>query len=380
MSSTNKRIGFLIIDEHSGKGGLENVLINVVNGLKKMGISSTILMQRAPLDLSFIDYFDEVHLMPPLTMPKIYRALPKFLKHHLWKKDLAQQCFSFISPHKIDALVILNISYGLLRTLPALYRYKKIFPKVPIIAWPHGSLKAIDDRILYKLQKNNSIFDHYFAISSGIQEELQIFFNTNQVSLVHNPIADTTSTIKRNPQRLLYIGRVNSAGKRVKELLEILTNVQGKWHLDIIGGADSEHEEKIFLQTIIDLNLQAKITFHGWNDNPWSLVNEAGALLLHSISEGFPSVLIEAMKRGIPCIASDCPTGPNEIIREGKNGWLYGVNDTNLCLNIIQEIITGSRQLPSPEEVVESVNYFAEEDMLLNFKNRLIQEIQKHEA
>lgn len=377
---TNTHIGFLIIDEHSGKGGLENVLINVVNGLQKTGISSTIFMQLPPQDLNFIKNFKDVRLMETLTTPAQHKFLPKFLRHQLWKKNFSRQCFSFISPQKIDALVILNISYGLLRTLPALYRYKKNFPNIPIISWPHGSLKIIDKQVLYKLQKKNTVFDHFFAISSGIQKELQVLFNTDKVTLLHNPIANANSIIKRNPKKLLYIGRVNSKGKRVKELLEILAKIQGEWHLDIIGGASSKQEEQDFLQIIIDLQLQQKVTIHGWNDDPWSLVYEAGALLLHSTSEGFPSVLIEAMKRGIPCISSNCPTGPNEIIRNDENGWLYEVNDSDQCHHIIQGVIDGSRILPPPKQVIESVSYFSEERMLLNFKDALLNEIQKHEV
>ncbi len=47
------------------------------------------------------------------------------------------------------------------------------------------------------------------------------------------------------------------------------------------------------------------------------------ALLLTSAFEGFPMTLLEAMSYGIPCISSDCMSGPRDMIKPGLNGELY---------------------------------------------------------
>ena len=49
--------------------------------------------------------------------------------------------------------------------------------------------------------------------------------------------------------------------------------------------------------------------------------------LLTSDYEGMPNSLMEAMGAGLPCIATDCPTGPSELIEDGKSGFLVPVGD-----------------------------------------------------
>ena len=49
--------------------------------------------------------------------------------------------------------------------------------------------------------------------------------------------------------------------------------------------------------------------------------------MLTSKFEGLPNVLIEAQSKNIPIISSDCPTGPKEILLQGKLGDLFKVGD-----------------------------------------------------
>lgn len=63
-----------------------------------------------------------------------------------------------------------------------------------------------------------------------------------------------------------------------------------------------------------DLGLEEDIRFLGYRDNPYQYIARSKMFLLSSITEGFPNVLIEAMACGVPVIASDCKTGPREIL------------------------------------------------------------------
>lgn len=368
-------VGFLVVDKHEGRGGLEKVLVDVVQGLQERGVNTTVLMLQRPDNQNYLNSFENIFSMD--IHPNYYNAfLPKFLQRQIWKRSFKKEAKNFLFDNlrtlKLDALIVLNISKNFLRILPVIEEIKKDYPQLPIIAWPHISFRTLNNK---KLQKNKAImrvFDRVFAISGGMKSEMEDMYSLENIDLLYNPIKPVDEYPKRNIKRLIYLGRINDSRKRVNSLVRLFTQLKGDWTLDIIGGSGNEEMDIKFQQYINSLGLHEKIIFHGWVDDPWSKVKEAGVLLLNSTFEGFPLVLLEAMVRGIPCVSSDCATGPNEIIRTDINGWLYPVNDEGKCLNIIQKIIDEKLTLPSREQVVASVTSFSEDVVIDNFKKNII--------
>ncbi len=60
----------------------------------------------------------------------------------------------------------------------------------------------------------------------------------------------------------------------------------------------------------------------GYVENPLAYFRHAGVFVLSSLVEGMPNVLVEAMMCGCTPVATDCPTGPRELLQGGQIGYL----------------------------------------------------------
>lgn len=139
---------------------------------------------------------------------------------------------------------------------------------------------------------------------------------------------------KKNHLKLINIGRLVDQ----KDQLTILKAVHyalkknKKVQLLIIGKGEKKRELEEYIKKN---NLSKNIKLIGYKKNPFKYIRAADIFVLSSKFEGLPNVLIESifLKRGI--ISSNCPTGPNEILKNGKYGDLFEIGDYKTLGNII---------------------------------------------
>ncbi|MHA1410840.1 MAG: glycosyltransferase, partial [Candidatus Odinarchaeia archaeon] len=91
----------------------------------------------------------------------------------------------------------------------------------------------------------------------------------------------------------------------------------------------------------LELSINKLVDFVGFKSNPYSWIAKADLFVLASDTEGFPVVILEAMACGVPIISTDCLSGPNEIITNGKNGILVPVDNEKVLkdqmLNLLND-------------------------------------------
>lgn len=106
---------------------------------------------------------------------------------------------------------------------------------------------------------------------------------------------------------------------------------------------------------IREYNIESKVSFLGFKENPSRYMAEADVLVLNSTSEGFGNVLIEAMTAGCPVVSTDCPGGSREILQDGEFGKLVPVNNHK---KLAAAIINTVKNKPIKKNLKERGNYF----------------------
>lgn len=158
------------------------------------------------------------------------------------------------------------------------------------------------------------------AVSEGVATDLSRNFGVarDRVTVIGNAIdAARLRTLAAQPAPfelpedfILGMGRL-VPNKNFALLLDAYADVPGAPPLVLLG----EGAEEANLRAQADrLGISDRVVFAGFVANPYPVVAKARALVSASRAEGFPNTLVEALALSCPVIATDCPSGPAEIL------------------------------------------------------------------
>ena len=152
--------------------------------------------------------------------------------------------------------------------------------------------------------------------------------------------AEAGAPAERRPAagaRLVAAGRL-SREKRFDLLLEALAGLDGSVPVEAVicgEGAQRESLERAAAQ----LPGHVRLRLPGFVDNPFAWMASADLFVLSSDVEGLPNALVEAQGLGIPAVATDCPTGPGEIVAHASTGLLVPRGDAAALRRAIAELL-----------------------------------------
>ena len=131
-----------------------------------------------------------------------------------------------------------------------------------------------------------------------------------------------------------------------------------KVKLIILGEGSMRFE----LQNLInELGLELVVELKGHVENPLKYFRNANVFVLSSYVEGLPNVLVEAMTCGCTPVSTDCPTGPREVLKNGKYGYLVPMHDPVSMAKGIDEAL----KFPiSKNLLLEAVKPFSEDAVI----------------
>ncbi|WP_129792157.1 glycosyltransferase [Sphingosinicella sp. CPCC 101087] len=170
------------------------------------------------------------------------------------------------------------------------------------------------------------------AVSQGVADDLARLFAVprDRLAVIANPVdgdalrtraAEPGTAVPERPY-VVAMGRLTE-NKNFPLLIDAFTGAGVEGRLVILGeGPDREALER----RIGELGMTGRILLPGFADNPFPLIAAADCYVLSSNAEGFPNGLVEAMAIGVPVIATDCPSGPAEILAQRPTGATAGLD------------------------------------------------------
>ena len=118
-------------------------------------------------------------------------------------------------------------------------------------------------------------------------------------------------------------------------LLKAYNEIKNEINCNIVlmGGGDQKDQ---LLDYAKKNNFEKNLFIYNFKKNPYPYLLKSDILILTSRTEGLPNVLIEALALKKFVISTKCPTGPKEILLNGKAGFLVKIDDYKDLANKIK--------------------------------------------
>lgn len=193
----------------------------------------------------------------------------------------------------------------------------------------------------------------------------QLHINPEKLVHIYNPIHNSTSdrSYDMSSHKIIAVGRLTYQ-KNFDRLINLAARfLPGTdWSLDIYGTGE---DRKALTQLIQEKNLTEQVHLMGQVNDLYDRYPLYAFQVMSSRYEGFPMSLLEGATHRLPLVSFDIPTGPNEIIEDGKNGFLVNKQNDNQMVSCIQQLMENAtlRQTMS-DNAYHMVQKFSLNDIL----------------
>lgn len=354
-------------------GGIEKTLIQQLSFFRPPQYDVTLVVTYAmgPLEVLRAEIPTYVKVKYLIESPrllwtkrlKVQGKLPRSLKIYdellqpLRKKQQLSAIKGLLS--STDVIVDFDLTLG--------YALKNIPCKK--IGWLHFSPDHYhrgNPRKLQRLGEKLNQYDQIVMISDAMLDRARTIYPHLQRKLIriYNSLDREILYTKKNdfseilpPERALlkrpYIfsaARLEETQKDFTTLLKAYALILWKVSQDLVIAGDGRHKTQLE-ELAKDLGISHRVHFLGFKKNCYVWLDNCDVFVLSSHFEGLPTVLIEALMFHKKLVATDCPTGPREILNDGKCGQLVPVKNPEKMAEALLAACTGS--LPLNEELLE---------------------------
>jgi glycosyltransferase involved in cell wall biosynthesis len=191
--------------------------------------------------------------------------------------------------------------------------------------------------------------DIRIAVSKGVADDLAQVgkLNRSSFSVIYNPTAESQSLLqninadpwsKFSGKRIISVGSFKPQKDHATLIRSFSLLVTHQSATLVILG---EGKLRPDLERLInELGLSDHVVLPGFMNDPYPWYLGADLFVLSSRWEGFGNVVVEALQCGIPVVSTDCPSGPNEILEDGRYGRLVPVGDKIALAKAMSDALT----------------------------------------
>lgn len=220
------------------------------------------------------------------------------------------------------------------------------------IVWQHTALSkeknllrmkkrlAKYDKVILICDEMKNMYVEFFPELKNKFERLYNFLDLKRIEKMKEDKTELSLEDKKmiKEKYCIKVARLDFP-KDFDTLIEAFNILNGKnitEKLYIIGEGE---QRKDITKKIKELRLEEQVFLLGKKSNPYIWMKNADIFVHSSKREGFPAVLLEAMACEKMVISSECPTGPKEILENGKDGELYPVGSSKVLAQKLEEYL-----------------------------------------
>lgn len=248
--------------------------------------------------------------------PEVDRGAPwiKFLRKRRWLPQRVRQ----VSP---DVILTFGERYNAFVILSLRHLGVPIFAGNR--ATPLTSLRGMRGRIHPRAYRHA---EGVFLQTHRSQELLAPRYPGVRFHVVPNPVEVVSTSIDHANTAILNVGSFTGQKNQIDliETFSTLADEFPQWTLKFAGDGPKRAAAE---RRARELGIADRIEFLGRTSNLKEVYEKASVFAFTSLTEGFPNALAEAMRSGLAAVAYDCVTGPAELIRHGRNGFLVDMLD-----------------------------------------------------
>jgi glycosyltransferase involved in cell wall biosynthesis len=317
----NDTVNIVYLINGLSSGGAETMLYRLLCGLDKSRFIPTVItLQSFPgplqekiealnIDVYEVKVKSKFDLTAVLRVYNLIRRLkPKILHTQLFASDMLGRTIGRILKVPVIITAIRNIYYGSFSRY-LLYKITERFSDKTVFVSNAAAKRFVELNIVSKekvkvIHNGLDLKDFYAALSKEEKRAIRTDLSLPEVGFL-----------------MLAVGRL-SRQKGYSELFKALIVPEKMKRLDytlIIAGTGSLQQE--LEKEVRDLGLHHRVSFIGRCDDIPALMAASDALILNSLWEGLPGVVMEAMASELPVVATNVG-GTSELVDDGKTGYL----------------------------------------------------------